>query len=193
MTLGITDSNPCRNHKLTSKPDIFSLWLLLIFFRVHKSQRRFKLISNSTQLLRIDVDAYGMTPLLAASVTGRDLMLMKTTLAVIMAMISAIMTLVAMMVTVILLATMVTLVAWSISMATVEKLLDVRPDRSPDRRSREIDCDPKLSKIFPNSSPLASNWTECTPASWVASFYHRIMMTVDATHCNKKRWWTIKM
>ena len=32
MTLGITDSNPCRNHKLTSKPDIFSLWLLLIFF-----------------------------------------------------------------------------------------------------------------------------------------------------------------
>ena len=83
---------------------------------------------------------------------------------VIMVMISAIMplvtimvTLVAMMVTVILLATMVTLVAWSISMATVEKLLDVRPDRSPDRQSREIDCDPKLSKIFPNSSPLASN------------------------------------
>ena len=104
-------------------------------------------------MLRIDVDAYGMTPLLAASVTGRDLMWMKTTLAVIM----VIMTLVAMMVTVILLATMVTLVAWSISMATVEKLLDVRPDRSPDRRSREIDCDPKLSKIFPNSSPLASN------------------------------------
>ena len=130
MTLGITDSNPCRNHKLTSKLDIFSLWLLLIFFGVHKSQQRFKLISSSTQLLRIDVDAYGMTPLLAASVTGRDLMLMKTTLAVIMVMISAIMTLVAMMVTVILLATMVTLVAWSISMATVEKLLDVRPDRS---------------------------------------------------------------
>ena len=101
-------------------------------------------------MLRIDVDAYGMTPLLAASVTGRNLMLMKTTLAVIPVMIGAIMTLVAMMVTVILLATMVTLVAWSISMATVEKLLDVRPDRSQDRRSREIDCDPKLSKIFPN-------------------------------------------
>ena len=132
MTLGITDSNPCRNHKLTSKPDIFSLWLLLIFFWVHKSQQRFKLISNSTQLLRIDVDAYGMTPLLAASVTGRDLMLMKTTLAVIM----VIMTLVAMMVTVILLATMVTLVAWSISMATVEKLLDVRPDRSSKQGNR---------------------------------------------------------
>ena len=63
-------------------------------------------------------------------------MWMKTTLAVITVMIGAIMTLVAMMVTVILLATMVTLVAWSISMATVEKLLDVRPDRSSKQGNR---------------------------------------------------------
>ena len=52
---------------------IFPLIAFDIFW-VHKSQQRFKLISSSTQLLRIDVDAYGMTPLLAASVTGRDLM-----------------------------------------------------------------------------------------------------------------------
>ena len=154
-------------------------------FSVHKSQQRFKLISNSTQLLRIDVDAYGMTPLLAASVTGRNLMLMKTTLAVIMAMISAIMTLVAMMVTVILLATMVTLVAWSISMATVEKLLDVRPDRSSKQGNRlRSQIIQNISKFFTLGFKLNGVHTRRLGG---ASFYHRIMMTVDATHCNKKR------
>ena len=52
-----------------------------------------------------------------------------------------------------------------VAIATVEKQLDVRPDRSADRPG-EIDCSPKLSKIFPNS-PLDSN---CTPYCRLGGF-----------------------
>ena len=37
-------------------------------------KERFKSSNQLGNFLRIDVDAYGMTPLLAASVTGRNLM-----------------------------------------------------------------------------------------------------------------------
>ena len=56
-----------------------------------------------------------------------------------------------------------------VSIATVEKQLDVRPDRSADRL-KEIDCSPKLSQIFPNCQPH-SNYL-CT----------RIMMTTMVFH-----------
>ena len=51
--------------------------------------------------LRIDVDAYGMTPLLAASVTGRDLM--RIMMMVIMMMV----------IVVVVIVMVVTLVVWS--------------------------------------------------------------------------------
>ena len=63
-------------------------------------------------------------------------MVIMVIISAIMPLVTIMVTLVAMMVTVILLATMVTLVAWSISMATVEKLLDVRPDRSSKQGNR---------------------------------------------------------
>ena len=101
----------------------------------------------------------------------------------IMSLVTIMVTLVAMMVTVILLATMVTLVAWSISMATVEKLLDVRPDRSSKQGNR------LRSQIIQNISKSLGFKLNGVHTRLLggASFYHRIMMTVDATHCNKKR------
>ena len=68
-----------------------------------------------------------------------------------------------------------------VGIATVEKLFDVRPDRLPDRR-REIDCDPKLSKIFPNSQPEIQITSVHQTTDWVASLYGRIMMTTMAFH-----------
>ena len=103
----------------------------------------------------------------------------------IMSLVTIMVTLVAMMVTVILLATMVTLVAWSISMATVEKLLDVRPDRSSKQGNRlRSQIIQNISKFFTLGFKLNGVHTRLLGG---ASFYHRIMMTVDATHCNKKR------